>query len=139
MASKDFMITIENDIEQIQDVLEQLEEFGKIHKISPKTIYQLNLSVDEILTNIISYAFENDDENDIDVSFNCEGKQIIIKVSDEGGAFNPLDFETQDLDTNLEDREVGGLGIYLVKSMMDDLQYQREKNKNIVTMTKSIS
>jgi serine/threonine-protein kinase RsbW len=138
MTTKDFDITIENDIEQIQGVIEQLNAFGRVHKISPKIIYQLSLSIDEILTNIMSYGYEEEDR-EIDVRISFKDNSVNIQFSDDGKAFNPTEFSPPDMDTDLEERELGGLGIHLVKSMMDSIDYKREKNKNILILTKKVA
>ena len=138
MSSQDFSITIENDIEQIQEVVESLTTFGNTHKISPKILYQLSLSIDEILTNIISYGYEHED-HEIDIHIDFKDKTILVKFSDSGEPFNPVEFTPPDMSTDLEERELGGLGIHLVKSMMDGVDYKREKDKNILILTKKVA
>ena len=138
MTTQDFNITIENDIEQIQEVIEELNAFGRVHKISPKVTYQLGLSIDEILTNIISYGYEEEDR-EIDVRISFKDNTVNVQFSDDGKAFNPIEFSPPDMDTGLEERELGGLGIHLVKSMMDGIDYKREKDKNILILTKKVA
>lgn len=139
MKPNDFTITIENDIKQIQDVAEHLESFGNLNHISPKIVYQLNLSVDEILTNIITYGFADSVSHDITVSLSCSKSEVTIEIIDDGQPFDPLSYTPEGVGDDLEDRPIGGLGIHLVKTMMDEIQYERINNENKTTIIKHIS
>lgn len=139
MKPNDFTITIENDIKQIQDVAEHLESFGNANHISPKIVYQLNLSVDEILTNIITYGFSDSESHDITVSLSCSKSEVTIQIIDDGQQFDPLSYTPEGVEDELEDRPIGGLGIHLVKTMMDEIQYERINNENKTTIIKYIS
>ena len=119
----------------LNPVLEVLEELQVEHK----TIYKIRLALDELLTNIVSYAYDGK-EGVIEVHYevNKNPKSISITISDFGKEFNPFDIDDPDLTADVNDRKIGGLGVFLVKNVMDEFQYQRENDKNIVTIKKNI-
>jgi len=129
-------ISVKNNVSELKKINHILEVFVKSNNLSSQVLFALNLSIEEILTNIITYGFEDSSEHVILLRLEKGDGLINIKIEDDGKPFNPLDYDDPDPDKPLEDREMGGLGIFLVKSYMDDLQYQREENKNLISMTK---
>lgn len=129
-------ISVKNNVSELKKINHILEVFVKSNNLSSQVLFALNLSIEEILTNIITYGFEDSSEHFILLRLEKEDGLVNIKIEDDGKPFNPLDYDEPDLDKPLEDREMGGLGIFLVKSYMDDVQYQREENKNLISMTK---
>ena len=92
--------------------------------------------MDELLTNTISYGYDDDEEHRIDLSLRLEGGTLVVEIADDGRAFDPLQAPEPDLGASLEERAVGGLGIYLVRKTMDGVAYRREGGRNVVTLTK---
>lgn len=129
-------ISVKNNLSELKKVNHILEVFVKSNNLSSQVLFALNLSIEEILTNVITYGFEDSSEHFILLRLEKGDGLINIKIEDDGKPFNPLDYDDPDPDKPLEDREMGGLGIFLVKNYMDDLQYQREENKNLISMTK---
>lgn len=116
-------------------VVSDLEALGTDHK----TIYKVRLSLDEILTNIVSYAYLEVEVGDIDIDYDINEKEryIDITISDEGKSFNPLEeIKDPNLSSNIKEREIGGLGLFIVKNSMDEVKYLRKENKNILMMKK---
>ena len=108
-------------------------------KFDKKVIGKIHLVVEEIILNIIQYAYpDNPGDIEIDYSFDKTGNRtIIIIISDWGIAFNPFQTTIDPaLDATLENRKIGGLGVFLVRKIMDDLSYERKDNKNILTIKK---
>jgi anti-sigma regulatory factor (Ser/Thr protein kinase) len=94
---------------------------------------------DELLTNIISYAYEDDTvEHQIEVGLSYRDSRLSITVADDGLPFNPFTRENPDTSLGIDEREIGGLGIFLVKKTMDETQYQRRNKRNIVTLIKNL-
>ena len=88
------------------------------------------------MTNIISYVYADGAEHQIGVRVALDGDGVTVRVEDDGRAYNPLDTPTPDLQLDVEERPIGGLGVHIVRSMMDTLEYRRENDRNILTMRK---
>ncbi|MEO0796019.1 MAG: ATP-binding protein [Verrucomicrobiota bacterium] len=129
--------TYSNDLSELNELAENLETFGDEHDINPAVVHAFNLCLDEIVTNIISYGFEDGADHTITLDMSVEGELICAVVKDSGKPFNPLeDAKDPDLESALEEREIGGLGIFFLKQMMDELDYQRVEGCNCLTMRK---
>lgn len=137
--SKKISVTLKNALSEIERLSKLIEDFGKINNLSPKIIFDVNLTLDELITNIISYGYEDEDEHKIIITICLNENQLKLKLVDDGLPFNPLTIQEPDhLTQTLDDRPIGGLGIFLVSKLMDDLEYKRKQNKNILLLTKLI-
>ena len=99
---------------------------------------QIKLALEEAVTNVILYAYPDKKDQDIRIDMSCENKRLTIVITDTGIAFNPLERQEPDLTLSLEERPIGGLGIFLVKQLMTEVTYSHSDGKNILTMTKDI-
>jgi serine/threonine-protein kinase RsbW len=95
------------------------------------------LALEEILANIISYGYADDREHEITVSLDAQPGEVRVDVEDDGRPFNPLESPEPYTGDSLEDRPVGGLGIHLVRALMDGLEYRRQGDRNLLTMKKT--
>ena len=130
---------ISNKLEEIDRVNDIFNEFAEKFSIPISVSYRVNCVFDELLNNIISYAYDEDedeDEHSIEVIIEYEGNRLSISISDNGIPFNPFTMVTPDTQLALADREIGGLGVHLVKSFMDKMIYQRRFNRNVIKLTK---
>ena len=105
--------------------------------MSPQIAYAVNLSIDEILTNTISYGYDDEAEHRIDLTLRLEGDTLVVVIVDDGRAFDSSMERDPNLDATLEERALGGLGLFLVQQMMDDVDYRRRDAFNVITLTKS--
>ena len=136
---EDHSIEITNKLEDLQKVSAYFEELSEQWNLEMKLTMNLSLCLEEALTNVIFYAYPDGKIGNIEVTFGLEPNEVFISIEDTGVAFNPLtDSEAPDLNTTIEDRKVGGLGIHFIKQFMDKVQYQRVENKNQLTFSKSI-
>lgn len=103
--------------------------------LSENRIQQILLATEEALVNIISYAYPESAPGQLSVTCTMEEDRLMIRFEDRGTAFNMLDKEDPDLTASLEDRPIGGLGIFFIRQMIDHLGYKREDGKNILTFT----
>jgi len=133
-----FTATLKNQLSEIVKLEKILEEFGLNQQIPDKTLLAMNLALEEILTNIISYGYQDTQEHDIFLRLTIEGKDFMAEVEDDGIPFNPLDAQDPDITLPVEDRPIGGLGIHLTKKMMDGIDYERRDGKNFLRLKKSI-
>ena len=104
-----------------------------------KAQMQIDIAIDEIAANISSYAYAPA-TGTMEVSFDyeAENRTAVITFTDSGRSFNPLDKEEPDTGLSAEEREIGGLGIFLVRKTMDSMEYRRENGTNILTIRKKI-
>jgi len=97
-------------------------------------IGELELIMEEILVNIIKYAYSGREPGDVTISCSEDGGNLVMEISDSGIPFDLLAAADPDVTTGIDERSVGGLGIYLIKKLADDVKYQREENRNRVTL-----
>lgn len=109
------------------------------HDCPPKALYQIEVAIEEIFVNIVSYAGLADDEG---VEVRCEVLEdplrVIVQFLDGGIPFDPLAKDDPDISPEALEGRVGGLGIYMVKQMMDDVTYAHEDGKNVLTFEKTL-
>lgn len=104
----------------------------------PSLAYAVRLSCEEIIVNIISYAYPVGTDGYIGVNVTKEQGTLCIEIQDGGIPFNPLEKEDPDISQKLEERDIGGLGIFLVFQMMDEVEYKYEEGKNTLKLRKKI-
>lgn len=131
-------IELKNDISEIETMSRGLERFGSLYGLPEKQIFQLNLALEELVTNSISYGFGDDLEHLIVIDCMVDDGRIKVVTKDDGLPFNPLTMPEPETDLDIEDRPIGGLGIHLVRKMMDSVDYQRQGDFNLLTMIKKI-
>ena len=103
--------------------------------LSEKKLSQLQLAAEEILVNIMNYAYP-DQKGDIEITYSPKQDGVEIEVADQGLPFDPLSLPKPDINAPLEERNIGGLGIHLVRNTMDEVRYKREGSRNILTFFK---
>lgn len=134
-----YELHLHNDILEIPLLGEWTEQICEKHDVTPAKMFQLNLALEEAVVNVMKYAFPDGRQHDIlltnNAEENAEGTTMTFKLVDNGVEFNPLQEKTPDITLPAEAREIGGLGIFLVQQMMENVEYKREDNKNILTMT----
>ena len=136
--SKPMAIPFKNQLSEIERLGQVMEEFAALHRLPPNLVFELNLALEEVLTNVISYGYDDSGEHEILIRLSCKGGEITAEVEDDGRPFNPLEAAEPDTDKPLEERPVGGLGIHLVRKLMDDVEYKSQQGKNLLAMKKRI-
>ena len=131
-------ISLTNELREITVAATQIEEFFAARAQSPAIAYAVNLSVDELLTNTISYGYNDGNPHRIDIAVRMDESVIVVEITDDARPFEPSEVPQPDTGASLEDRPLGGLGIFLVREMMDSFHYRRSQGHNIVTLTKEI-
>ena len=138
-ASAELTVRLANRLEEIERLAAAVEAFGAAHQLPGPVIFAFNLSLDEVVTNVISYAFNDVQEHPIDVHLRLMGDVMQAEVTDSGRPFNPIDVPAPDLDAPIDERRIGGLGIHIVREMMDTLEYAREGDRNILRLRKRVT
>ena len=131
-------LNINAKTENLHKVLDFVDEFLDEKKASMKTKIQIDLSIEEVFTNISNYAYD-DGDGDCEVSLSYDDGVVEIIFKDSGIFFNPLAKADPDNTLSADERQIGGLGIFLVKKNMDEVIYNYEDNKNILTLKKKIN
>lgn len=106
-------------------------------KLINKIIRQIQLAIEEVFVNIAHYAYE-EGTGMAEVSVSIEENEVIISFEDSGRKFNPLENETPDISLGIEEKNIGGLGIFLTLQIMDNVEYEYSNGKNILTMKKDL-
>ena len=133
MVEKSFKAKAEN----LQQVLEFLESELESHECSMKVSTALAIVIEELFVNVAYYAYPNG-EGDATLKLDFVDKDVYITLVDSGIEFDPVSKADPDITLKAEDRDIGGLGIYMVKKTMDEMKYERVNNQNILSMKKRI-
>ena len=133
--NQSFDMAVEPDVGAIPSVSARLEETMGAAGFSPEDVLDTQLAVEEVITNIIVHGYRGTGPA-IHLSGQFSGNRMVIRVADSAPRFDPLSIPEPELDGNVDDRKIGGLGIYLVRQVMDDISYHYEGGKNILVMEK---
>jgi serine/threonine-protein kinase RsbW len=131
-------ICIKNHLDDLAKVNQFVEEIGDELGLDMELQMNLNLVMEEMVVNVISYAYPEGVEADIELIAECDGKELKFVLSDRGKEFDPTMSESADMEENPAERDLGGMGIYIVKNIMNEVTYQRLEGKNLLTMKKEI-
>jgi sigma-B regulation protein RsbU (phosphoserine phosphatase) len=135
-SSAKFRYNMKNRLPEVEKVLVAFEEFGKNSQVPESVRHDIKLAFDELLNNTVSYGYTDDAEHEIQISIDRLADRLDITIIDDGIPFDPLQKETPNVKASMEERGIGGLGIFLVRKLMDDVSYKREDGKNILTLVK---
>ena len=139
MPKKKYTFKLKSSITELDTLCHEMEKFGQSHGLSKKCIFEINLALDELFTNIISYGFPDDDEHEIKVTIIPQNNMLCLHIEDDGVPFNPVEVKEPDLKCTIEDCKIGGLGIHLIKNLMDEVCYERCGDINKLTLKKNIA
>ena len=134
--SWEFCKRLANELREIAGVAAQIDEFCAAHDLR-HVAYAVNLAIDEILTNTISYGYEDDERHQIEIIVRVEAEALVVVIVDDSMPFDLALAPERDLEASLEDTPLGGLGLFLVHQMMDSVEYRREEGCNVVTLVKN--
>jgi anti-sigma regulatory factor (Ser/Thr protein kinase) len=131
-------LILKHTLEDKQRVLPALEGFARDHRLPSRVLQAADLALEEHLTNLLAYAYEDTAPHDIVVRLTVENRCFQIEVEDDGRPFNPLSHAPVDTSLPLSEKPLGGLGIHLIRSLMDEAVYRREGDKNILRLRKHL-
>ncbi len=127
-------MSLANDIQEVGRVIDSLEEFGAENGIPPAEALRFGLALDELITNVISYGLAGRSGGTIRLTVRHGDGVLCAELMDDGVPFDPLTAEVELPEGDIEDRKVGGLGLTLVRKIMDRLDYRREDGFNRLKM-----
>ena len=138
-SGKEYHLTLSNDIHQITLLEGFIDKMAEENDLDPSLAMSLNLALEEAVTNAIMYAYPQGTEGKVELGAVVEaGHRLTFTLADKGKPFDPTKVPEADISASLEERKIGGLGIHLVRSIMDSVSYKRLEGKNVLTMIKNI-
>jgi len=137
-TGNDISIRIRNELAELENVYQALARFSELHQLPADVSNAISLALDELITNIVTYGHQDQEEHSIEIHISLKRGQLTLIVEDDGTPFNPLDTDSPDTRSSLEQRPIGGLGIHLVRNVMDEVVYNYRSQKNRLVLTKKI-
>ena len=131
-------LIIKNNISEIERFAIFVEELVEDLSLNLILLMNLNLALEEVLSNIILYAYPDKLGEEISIKTSKVGESIIFTISDNGIEFDPTVLPDADITLSVDEREIGGLGIFLIRKIMDEVKYERIKGKNVLTIKKEL-
>ncbi len=128
--SADLHLKLEADPERLSDITDAVEELGERERWPPDFLFRMNLVIEEMTLNVMTHG-RSAGASELEVVVVCEADTVTVEIVDDGPRFDPLqDAPVPDPDASLDDRPVGGLGVYLVREMVDEVSYRYEDGRN---------
>ena len=129
-------LTLKNDIGQVSLLPAFVEDAVKASGLNPEVTDSLTLAIEEAVVNVIDYAYPEGVAGEVDIDAATTDKALIFTITDKGKPFDPTSRGEVDINAGVEERPIGGLGIHLVRQIMDDVRYERRGDKNVLILTK---
>ncbi len=139
MRNRNIRIVLRNELPDIQKLHLELEDFAQACDFPSRTLFELKVVLEEIVANVISYAYEDTQSHEIVIQAECKNGELVLDVEDDGRPFNPLLVRAPDLESPLQQRKVGGLGLHLVREFTQSIAYARRDGKNHLVLRKKIA
>lgn len=131
-------IRITASVSEIERLNRLVRQFGELHELPSRILYAVNLALDEAVTNVVLHGYEGKDGGKVAIRIDIADGRLTATVEDAGLEFDPLSLPTPNLQAPLEERAIGGLGIHLMRSLMDEVAYSRRDSLNVLTLRKRI-
>lgn len=131
-------IILANDLSEISRLNDFIAEIAEESSLGSDEVFNLNLVLEEAVVNIINYAYPKEDKESIYLSAKADKDSIVLVLTDTGKAFDPTSVPDVDVTLSAEDREIGGLGIFLIRQIMNEVRYERIDGKNVLTLEKKL-
>ena len=136
--NKEALFVIENRVEELAVLFENIEQTAEIWELPVPLMMNINLVLEEAVSNVIFYAFEDELKHEIKISISLKDNLLTIEITDDGKPFDPTSLKQPDISLDAEDRPIGGLGIFLISKIMNEVHYTRKIENNILTLYKTI-
>jgi serine/threonine-protein kinase RsbW len=131
-------IVITNKVDELPILAGKIEELAEKWELPMSLAMNLNLVLEEAVSNVIFYAFTDQEKHEIGIYLSLESNTLTIEIIDAGIPFDPTLRQNPDISLPAEERPIGGLGIFLISKIMDSVSYKRYNNQNVLTLIKNI-
>lgn len=131
-------LVLQNEIPEISKLPLFIDELGEELGLSPELVFNLNLVLEEAVSNIILYAYPKGEHENISLTAKKTENQLLFVLTDTGKEFDPTLMPDADVNLAAEDRQIGGLGIFLIRQIMNQVEYQRIDGRNVLTLGKDL-
>lgn len=131
-------IVLANEISEISKLNGFIEDIGNEFSLTPDIVFNLTLVLEEAVVNVINYAYPKEEHQYIYLSARLHEGSIIFVLTDTGKEFDPTLAPEADVTLGAEDRQIGGLGIFLIRQIMNEVKYERIEGKNVLTLEKKL-
>jgi anti-sigma regulatory factor (Ser/Thr protein kinase) len=138
MSDMRLTLTLENRRSEVARLTEAVDHFAKDAGINEEDLHDVHLILDELVINVIKYAFRDAKPHTFDVRLELDGRRITMTVEDDGREFDPTKAPAPDLAIPIDERPVGGLGLHIVRTLADNLSYRRSGGRNIITVVRTL-
>lgn len=132
-------ITLPNDVQEVPKLAAFVDEVCEALDIGMATAMQLNLAMEEAVVNVMDYAYPVGTYGDVNILAHANDDCLEFVISDTGTPFDPTQKEEVDTTLSVEERRIGGLGIHLVRKIMDSISYERVDGKNVLSLRKKLA
>lgn len=132
-------ITLPNDVQATTELGMFVDEVCENVGFDMSTTFKLNLAIEEAVVNVMSYAYPAGTKGDVDIDAEADDEQLKFVISDSGTPFDPTQKAEVDTTLSAEERSIGGLGIHLIRQIMDTINYERVDGKNVLTLRKKLT
>ena len=127
-------LTLANRADEVPRLVTAVESFGASAGLSDALLFRVMLALDEVVTNIVHHAFDDNDVHEITITIAADAGVVTVVVTDGGRPFDPHTVPPADVQAPLEHRPIGGLGVHLVRSLAQDMAYRRTDDRNVLTL-----
>ncbi|MBR5542406.1 MAG: ATP-binding protein [Bacteroides sp.] len=132
-------LVLKNEISEISKLATFIEELGEELDLAPDLVFNLNLVLEEAVSNVIFYAYPKEEQQEIFLTATMSDNNLVFVLTDSGKEFDPTQAPDADITLSAEEREIGGLGIFLIRQIMNMVEYQRIDGKNVLTLGKHLN
>ena len=131
-------LIIKNEVAELEHLVILIDEVTEELQLDPEIGMSLNLALEEVVSNVILYAYPEGTNGTVQIVANSDGQVLVFTITDQGKAFDPTQVKEADITLSAEERAIGGLGIFIVNQIMDNVSYRRENGQNILMLTKRL-
>ncbi|MGB0346954.1 MAG: ATP-binding protein [Balneolaceae bacterium] len=137
-SKKIHSLSVDSSTEHLSEVRDFVAAHAQNFGLTEKEISEIRLAVDEAYTNIIKHAYKNSPTNPVKIEIGADKKKLWISILDKGESFRPEEYKAPDILKRIKNKQRGGMGVFLIQKLMDQVQYNRKGNMNEIRMVKNL-